>query len=282
MNASVIEPRADGIRRRGTMESGRSKTMERARVMSFSLDVYDYPGYIVPGMFLLLGLAVFFPWIKHQFGEQKVELSGIGSFLIIAFILGHMLHGLGHEMIERPMRAAGLIHHTDKVVDGTPDFPSKAGKQDLVDQIKRKFPQIPIDGMLTATWKDNEAPWYDLVKRINVEVINAKKNDRVEVFNRIYGLHLGLATGCLVLIGAYFWAVRRICRTHSEWPPLDTFSAVVVKDGQLSRVPVCMIAAGILLLLAIALYRMNEFSNFYARELFATFTSLERPSLSYD
>jgi hypothetical protein len=254
--------------------------------MPYSFDLYDYTGYIVPGAVLLLGLAIFFPWIRDQFGSPKLGLGEIGVFIIIAFILGHLLHGLGHVTIERVMHDACLVFHTDKVVDGTLDFPSVKDRERLIKKIEYIFneqiPGSPTPPSAKASCAATLLPvdkedWKALVQRMYVAVSAAKRNDRVDIFNRIYGLHLGLATAFGLILVMYVFVCRAAHQGELDWRWTHSFPITIMNRDRFNWRDVAMLAVALLLAFGIAVYRMNEFSDLYARELFAAFMSLDHP-----
>jgi hypothetical protein len=251
--------------------------------MPYSFDLYDYTGYIVPGGVLLLGLALFFPWIKEQFGYPKVGLGEIGSFIIIAFVLGHLLHGLCHVTVERFMRCVGWAMHTNKVLDWKADYPSQLDHQNLAKKVQDAF-HVTIPGVPTSASANAPASapvsasdWDALVRRMYVAVSAAKRNDRVDTFNRVYGLHLGLATAFGVILAMYAVACYLAYRGKLGWRWTNNFPIVIMNRDKFNWCHVSMFAAALLMIFFISIYRINEFSDFYAHELFAAFMSLDSP-----
>jgi hypothetical protein len=158
-------------------------------------DAYDYVGYIVPGAILMFGVAYLFPWITEQFGSKSVttlkfKIGGIGSFVIVAFVAGQLLHQLGH-LIRDDLR----IRSTNAVACGNQDILSTSERNQLLAAIKNEFAEFE--------WKNdtcNSSAWRDVVRRIDVKLRAMKMTERIDILFRSIDLNMALTIAFAVLI----------------------------------------------------------------------------------
>src|SRR5262249_39615429 len=73
-----------------------NETIVQRIIMPTFFNAYDYVGYIAPGAIMLLCLIYLFPWLREEFGSEQFVVADIGVFIIVAFVLGHMLHQTRH------------------------------------------------------------------------------------------------------------------------------------------------------------------------------------------
>src|ERR1700690_2436751 len=86
----------------------------RKRMSSF--DPYEYVGYIVPGAVLLLGPLLFCRWVWEHLKKDS-PVKAIASFLIVTFVLGHLLHASSHWVETRLLGwCEGGVYGTNAVV----------------------------------------------------------------------------------------------------------------------------------------------------------------------
>ena len=250
--------------------------------MALPFDAYGFLAYVVPGAAFLFILMIMFPKLNWVLGREKVELGGFGVFLIVAFVLGQLLQNLGAVIKQGPYNwqfktayATNLV-----VLPGSMPLLSLADARLLKDKALKKF-EVDIanihlsDAMEAMTWRNVVLRIINLVhcsgdnERSEVCV---RRTERLEIYNRNHGLHLGLtaAFSLLFLVMAVVSAIQfRVPGWRMAW---DCNSWIL---GPV-RSPVA------LLLLALAAYiaydRMSYFDQLYARELFLVFLSLPEPA----
>lgn len=81
-----------------------SDEIERGKSLDSRFNFYDYAGFIAPGTAFLLGLVYFVPevWGLTEKLIKESSLGALGLFLLIAYVVGHLLEGVG-VLIEKAM-----------------------------------------------------------------------------------------------------------------------------------------------------------------------------------
>src|SRR5579864_2177507 len=64
--------------------------------MQKRFDFYEYAGIIAPGTALLFGFVYLFPNVKGEFAREGVTFGEFGLFLLLAYITGHLVQGIGN------------------------------------------------------------------------------------------------------------------------------------------------------------------------------------------
>jgi hypothetical protein len=256
-------------------------------------DAYDYVGYIVPGAILLLCFMYMFPAIREQFGSSRFDLTEIGAFIIIAFVIGQMLHQIGHVIdIDFPRYDYSRRYHTDAVACQGQRVLSDAERLRVLDAVKaqfdREFPNFrfgtdcPIASLIKdeigkppktedekrKQAKESASIWRDIVGRINIQIRRAKMSERLDIFNRGLGLHMALSSAFSVLVVGWVIAV-------AGWKPhfrrrFGVRSPLAIGTWRDFGRAVVVLAA-LLGALWISINRMDYFALTYARELFLTY-----------
>jgi hypothetical protein len=194
-------------------------------------DPYEYIGVIIPGVVVVLTLILLYP------GASAVLSSGVtvgefGLILILAIVAGHLIQALGNAY-------EGFVWG---VLGGMPTtWPAKKSRGLLsAKQLER---------LETAIRADFDAPLSELasgrgpVREINAAVRAKGKTDRIEAFNRNYGLLRGISAA-LIVAGVLVVVVDR-----NDWV-----------------ISLMLVAAA-----AVATYRMTRFGQHYAREMFVEY-----------
>lgn len=198
-------------------------------------DAYEYIGVIVPGTIVLYTVAVLYPSLLPGL-TTSLSLADLGVALVLAFIGGHLVQAGGNAWESIVWGVSG----------GMPTTWAAKDKTSLLnaDQLARLDECLARDfqGERSAL-KDGRGPMRELFVRIRQN----GKPDRIEKFNRNYGLMRGVAVAFLAA------AVL-----------------ILLKSPELWREALMMLA-----LCAIATYRMIRFGTHYAREVFAEYLSLQ-------
>jgi hypothetical protein len=228
-----------------------------------AFDAYDYVGYVVPGTILLLALMWLFPAIKEQFIGAGWSLSELGVLIILSFACGQLLHQMGHVIDYTPF---GRVYYTATVqCDSNPAL-SKDEKKQLQAVIKKRF-EFDV-ACFGKGDKDAKTRWRDIVKQIYVELHQAKLSERVDIFNRSVGLHLGL--------GSVFAVLFCLCALVAVGPRVKIKGCAGIRStlyvADCSDVPkVIALLAALAALSYISFARMDYFSQNYATELLTTY-----------
>jgi len=282
-------------------------------------DAYDYIGYIAPGATMLLCLAYLFPWIREQLGTGESAATEIGAFVLIAFVLGHILHQLGHFIVGSHEYPTATVACKNSELPEEKRLLSQAERDKIFEYIQGEFPELKeslkepcfiiatnemgwhavvkewrgamddICKMLRRvlgrdsidSMEEKRRVWRDVVERIYIKLRGTKTAERVDIFNRIVGLTLALSTAFVLLTAVvYGFILLRVFGCASKVSsPLNKVSS----PQQVSGPPDLIKAGFVLVLLALgsvaAIDRMRYFEALYARELFLTYLSQWSPNV---
>ncbi len=202
--------------------------------MSARLNAYELIGVTAPGAVALFGLTLLFPELNTVFSRQGFSVGDFGLFLVLSFVAGHVVQGIGNLLETVLWRPFGGMP-TDWLIKN----PERLLHPAQLERLKRAV-QTDFGCVLGSV---SRRDWGAIVREMYVVVQNARLNERVDSFNRAYGLMRGVtaAFASLMLIA--------LLVSWSHW------KAVVV-------VLVVMLVAG---------YRMFRFGRRYGRELVVSY-----------
>ena len=153
-------------------------------------DPYEYTGVIVPGSVLVLTLALIFPDLVPSI-TSSLSLGDLGLVLILAFIAGHFVQAGGNLWETVVWKCLGGWP-TESVM--TPTSKLLNGQQK--DRLREK---------LTTDFGDDTASAFGegrgQMRELFVHVRQQGSIERIEKFNRNYGLMRGTAVAFLVASG---------------------------------------------------------------------------------
>lgn len=197
-------------------------------------EVYDFIGVIVPGSIVVITSSLLFPEWAPLLGSS-ISLGDLGLVLILAFLAGHLLQAVGNlwETI-----VWGLM-------GGMPSAWAASSKTLLLsdDQLKRLDDRLQADFSIDRTAL---AEGRSTIREIMVRIKRQGDVERIERFNRNYGLMRGVAAGLLV-----------------------TGLLVLALEIESWRIAVVLgLSAGV------ATYRMVRFGIHYGREMYVEYLSL--------
>lgn len=229
-----------------------------------SYDTYEYTGYIVPGTVLLLGLILLCPrareWMKAEFGDAKIELAVI--FVIVAFTLGHLLHGLGHFVDQLPKTSCkGGISGTNAIIlyKDHQDLLSDDELSKLAKAVEDSF-YVKMMRDLTLSEKKDRIIWCNVTIRISSTVHHDNRGGLLDIFIRSYGLYLGLSAALITLMIGTLMVVAL---------PLD-------RPPWMTRPHAGIMLLSLLVASTLTVWRMFYFGELYARELFLAFLAVPK------
>ena len=246
-----------------------------------SFDVYESISYIIPGTILLLGLITlfFWPWLRAQFGGEKgkFDLSKFGALIIVAFVLGHLLHGLYRLVGEQqPWSCESGVYgvnvvvlHPDKLELLSSDELSKlrAAVQNKFNVTMKKPKEGPKGLNLKENKNEDLIRWCNVVMRVSNAVHQDKKGDLVDIFLRDYGLHFGLATAFVVLL---------LCALFITFVPRARPAWMVERPRRQQTTILLWAILALLLVSGLEVHRTHYFGKLYARALFLTFIDMQK------
>lgn len=208
--------------------------------MSDKFDAYEYVGLIAPGSVAIFAAALLFPDLRQLTAGPDISVGGLGLFVIMSYVAGHLLQAVGN-FVEKVtwwpfggMPTQWVLKHHEKLL-----APQQYEK--LFKLVANLYPDFD------RTSKSAQTAWVALTREIYARVRKADQSRRIDAFNRNYGLMRGIASGFLIA------------------------SVMVV-----FREPTNFEAIGLLLLgTALSIYRMCRFGILYGRELLVTFVTCE-------
>lgn len=198
-------------------------------------DAYEYIGVIVPGTIVLYVAAVLYPSSLPGV-TTSLSLADLGVALVLAFVAGHLIQAGGNAWED-------MIWF---FTDGMPTSWAAKDKTTLLsaDQLTRLDTCFARDFQCErSSLTDGRGPMRELFVRIRKH----GKTERIDKFNRNYGLMRGIAVAFLAAA-----------------------ALILLKSPYLWREALSMLA-----LCAVATYRMVRFGTHYAREVFVEYLSLD-------
>lgn len=178
-----------------------------------SFDAYEVVGVVAPGVVVTLLLALENPSLRSLLGKDGLSVGDFGLFLVLAFVLGHLLQALGNvlEVVVWP-------------ISGLPTNRARFAKTKLVTPAQRDALQSQVaamegDAKALETY-DREA-WRAVTTRAYGAVRAAGRTIRIDNANRTYALGRGLTAAfgvCLV------WYVVMHCQ---DWQTIAALSVML-------------------------------------------------------
>lgn len=205
--------------------------------MSEKFNAYEYIGVIAPGAIIVAGASLAFPEFKALIGNDSVSVGGLGLFLIFSFVLGHLLQAFGNLFEQFVWKCCGGLP-SDWVRVDRHGLLSAHQIQKMTAKLSANHPDFK--GPSTVSNKE----WYSLTREIYASVAATGRTERIDSFNRTYGLLRGIAVAF-------------------------TFSTVAA--GFLLSMDEWKVVAALATASLTATYRMYRFGVHYARELFVQY-----------
>jgi len=208
-------------------------------------DFYEFAGVLAPGVAFVVGMSLMF----HQIGEfvQKpnFSLGDLGVIVIIAYITGHLLQGVGN-ILESIYWSLWGGRPTDWVRSRKHYLVSEGQIQDLGKRLKTTLNEENV----STIHELSRSAWASITNEMYGTIKAAELDARAHIFNGNYGLMRGIAAALLLIM------VIMLVNDPASW-----------KVGP-------FILAGF----ALAVFRMHRFGWYYARELFTSYLNLSQDS----
>lgn len=211
------------------------------------LRFYEFTGVLAPGAVLLFGLMLLFKGVRQALSGDGMELGELGLFLVLAYVAGQLLQGLGN-LLEQVYWGRWGGMPTEWVQENKA---LRCRKQLLSSQQHDLLGAKVVDhlGLQPESSLAAYVPWERIVRQVSAAVEQGAAGEKVQVFNGHYGLHRGIATAFIALL------VFALASGHTDW----------------------RILVGLALGTLIAGYRMHRFAVHYAKRLFVEFLQLPVP-----
>ena len=195
-------------------------------------DPYEYTGVIVPGSVLVVTLALIFPELLPSI-TSTLSLGDLGLMLILAFIAGHFVQAGGNawEVI------------VWKCLGGWPTETVMSASSKLLNQEQRERLKLKLSADFGEKTATAFGEGRGQMRELFVHIRQHGSVDRVEKFNRTYGLMRGTAV-------AFLMAALMVLGFHSD------------------KHSIALLLAATALVFTI---RMVRFGRHYARKAFAEY-----------
>jgi len=203
-------------------------------------DAYEFIAVIIPGALPTLAVSLLIPEVAAVLKSDGVGLGSFGIFLIVSYVIGHAVQVVGNG-IEKVETIIGF---------GMIDMAVKAHRRPVDNEQWIRFTQRLNDQDLCPPSGPNEHTWPGIRREVYAYLKGKQKTDRIDIFNRVYGLCRGMVAGTLVTGGLVF-----LLSDPTQWNYV-------------------LITLALSLLLYI---RMRRFSAHYFKEIVAQFCSVETP-----
>lgn len=203
--------------------------------MKTEFSAYEFAAIVAPGAVVLIGATFIFPGQRLLGSLPNVDLGGLGIFVLLAYVAGHLIQALGNLLEGLYWRCWG----------GMPTEWVKRGELLAPRQSERLLQLIaPLAG---AAGTLDRPQWYAATREVNAAVARAGRADGVNAFLGNYGLSRGIAGAgialCLMMVASYGFTAWR--------------TMLLVGGGT-----------------AVAIFRMHRFGKHYARELFVQYLDI--------
>lgn len=174
------------------------------------LSFYEQVGIVLPGSVLLLGILFLAPELRGQFiATGGVSVGGLGLFLLVAYVLGHLVAAGGNLLETIVWRWGGRPSQRPAGKEPGLLRPYEIGRVEA--KLKARLGIAVSFEQLSGP----EELWPHF-RRLYAEVQTFAPGDLSETYNGIYGLNRGLAlamllvaVGCIIRQGPYwlYWAI---------------------------------------------------------------------------
>jgi hypothetical protein len=241
---------------------------------------YEFIVYVVPGAFLLIAIMILFPQVRAFFGTERMDVGGLGLFLVISFAFGLMTNVLAGRTIERLMIHLSYAHRTDIELHANSSLVPLAVKERFTRVATQDFPEL-MDALKDCVGDDKgqqdeskkQMPDANLpCSEVQSEIIGrvlARANvknaptSRLEIYAQQYYVSLNVAMSlCIMLV---VLAAAFFLRWKHGW---------LAHGVQIIRVPFALqltILAVVLASIVLSAQRISNFDKLFAREFFASY-----------
>lgn len=203
-------------------------------------DYYEFTGILVPGATALAGSLFLFPELLKPESIKDFSVGGLGLFVVLAYVLGHLIQAVGNGVEFGWWKLFGGM--PSDWVRTKPDCLLAPSQFAALEKVVND--RLGLEGFRIA--QSTAGQWYAITRQIYAEVAGLGRAARIDVFNGNYGLNRGIAAGLLVVL------VIALIKMPVNWEVVGGAGAAV----------------------ALAIFRMHRFARHYAREVYVQFLQL--------
>ena len=157
-------------------------------------DPYEFIAIAIPGALPALTISLLVPEVAAVVLANGVDLGAFGIFLIVSFIVGHVVQ-LGGNLIEQ---LEGLA--TFGPVDLAVRNERRPIHSDQWDRFSVRLDQAGLTGTTGIT----SETWPGIRREVYALLSADGRTERIDMFNRTYGLCRGMVAGAIISSGLAF------------------------------------------------------------------------------
>lgn len=175
---------------------------DRPQDLAKSFDAYEIIGVITPGTVVALLLVMEWPSFRTLVSEKGLSVGDFGLFVLVAFVLGHLIQAVGNVIEPIIWFPSGLPTNWAR---------SRRRRQNLVTPEQREALEAAVakmEGTALDISKFSPSQWLAVTTRAYGRLRRAGRSGRVDFSNRTYGLTRGLLAALLACLAWYAGAHR--------------------------------------------------------------------------
>jgi hypothetical protein len=211
-----------------------------------NFDFYEFAGVLTPGALLLYSISLIYPSLAIYIQGKEFTVGELGLFVILSYVAGHLLQALGNLIewlywnIRGGMPTDWVRTHKKHERYLISDQQIDSLEKQMQSKLKLTEPFIFSDDLTKKNWTG-------ITRQIYAAVQAGGRSQRIDTFNGNYGLFRGIASAFLAAL-----------------------ILLLVENGLTYWKISLLLVTGI----AIAVFRMDRFGKYYAREVFIQFLQL--------
>lgn len=206
-------------------------------------DFYEFAGVLAPGVAFVVGMSLIFQEIGEFVQKPNFSLGDLGVIVIIAYITGHLLQGIGN-ILESIYWAFWGGRPTDWVRSKKHKLISEGQVLDVGKRLKTTL----VEEKVSTIHELSKNAWASITNEMYGSIKAAELDARAHIFNGNYGLMRGIAAALLLIM------VIMLVNDPASW-----------------KVALFVLAGFIL-----AMFRMHRFGRHYAREVFTSYLNISQ------
>ena len=212
--------------------------------MKKEFSLYEFVDVIAPGSVLLIILVQLFPNSLKILKIKEISLGGFGIFVIISYVLGHLIQTVGNVIESIWYKIYGGIPSSWIIREGKCDYLNSEQIKLIPEKIKKVLNIETKDSLYDYDCNQ----WFAITRQIYSAVKQENATERIDIFDANYGFFRGIASS--FAIGLVVLTIK---------------TGFAHYDMQLI----------ILAFFIMAIVRMHRFAKHYAQELFVQFLQLK-------
>lgn len=224
---------------------------------------YEFLVYVVPGGLLLFFISAMFRKIRALFGQEPVNVGGLVVFLIVAYVLGQLLHSAASYTIQEAMKANGYAYRTSQVLFTDQTVITAKDRALLGKRVVDDFGFDPADLQHKSTETISERlkdEWRAVVRRVHSRINLDQQSDRANIYVQYYALNMVIAAAFIAIF--VLLLVIKCMPVYRRTSLQITILAKPLEIFLLVAIPVAIL---------ISLERMSSFDRQFAEELFSSY-----------